>query len=378
MQTFRVLLAAAFATGLLAACKSASPVSADTHESPRATLFPHDKHGGFDCVDCHTGIPSSTKLGEATPPGIAKCEECHPDVRKPADESTRKVADVVASLERREPRDYQISINHAEHLSRIKTKEANDACRTCHKDEQLPQEGVTRSTSPQMQACTACHYHTQEVAEARCTPCHVSLRRYPLKPIEALAGFSHRGNFVREHGRLAKNTAETCAQCHDQTYCAKCHANATVPFRAEIQFPEKVETDFIHRGDYVSRHQIEAAADPSSCRKCHGSFFCDSCHTQQNISHRNSVAGGTPHNPHPQGWGTDRSAGVNFHGTAARQNILLCAGCHDQAGPANLCVSCHQVGGFANVNPHPPSFLSKHTHSDIRKNGMCIACHKTG
>ena len=376
MKTFRLIVIAALASGLLTACKAARPVSRETHEEPRTSLFPHEKHAALDCVDCHTGIPKSTKLGEAKLPGLAKCEECHPDVQKPTDESTRRVAEALASLGRREPRDYQITFNHVDHLAYIQTKEANDACKTCHKNDQLPEVGAPRSTSPQMQACTDCHYHATEVAQAKCSPCHVSLRRFPLRPIEALAGFSHQGNFVLEHGQLAKNTAETCAQCHDQTYCANCHANATVPFRPEVQFPENVQIDFIHRGDYVSRHQIEAAAEPASCRKCHGSFFCDSCHTQQNISHRNALAKGTPHNPHPLG-GAPPGSG-DFHGVAARQNIITCAGCHDQQGPANLCVTCHQVGGVARTNPHTPSFLSKHPHSDIHKNGMCMACHTNG
>ncbi len=373
MKTLRLVVLAALAGGL--ACKSTRPVSQQTHEEPRTSLFPHEKHASFECADCHAEIPASTRLGQAKLPGAAKCEECHPDLAKPADEATRRVADALASLAKREARDYQISFDHASHLART-TAKGSDACKTCHKEEQLPEVGTARSTSPTMQTCTACHYHSTEVAEAKCTPCHVSLRRFPLRPIEALAGFSHQGNFVKEHGRLAKNSAETCAQCHDQTFCANCHANATVPFRTEIRFPEKVETDFIHRGDYVSRHQIEAAADPAGCRKCHGSFFCDSCHSQQNISHRNALSGRGPHDPHPPGWATPGSG--DFHGTAARQNIITCAGCHDQQGPANLCVTCHQVGGVARTNPHSPGFLSKHPRSDIRKNGMCIACHKDG
>ena len=381
MNAFRLFLMAALAGGSLTSCKPARTVSMETHEDARTSLFPHEKHGALDCVDCHAAIPKATKLGEAQLPGLAKCEECHPDIRKPTDEATRNAAAAAASLRARAPREYQISFNHADHLTYVKTKEPNDACKTCHKDEQLPEVGAPRSTAPQMQACTACHHHATEVAQAKCTPCHVSLRRFPLKPIEALAGFSHQGNFVKEHGKLARTSVETCAQCHDQTYCATCHATATVPFRPEIQFPENVEANFIHRGDYVSRHQIEAAADGSRCRKCHGSFFCDSCHTEQNISRRNTIAGGAPRNPHPPGWATPGSG--DFHGTAARQNIITCAGCHDQQGAANLCVTCHRslgpgIPGVAGKSPHAPGFASKHGREEIRKNGMCVACHTNG
>jgi len=364
MRAFRLTLLLA-AAGLLAACHGARPVSTPA-ETPRASSFPHEKHGGFDCVDCHTGIPSATALGQAKLPGVVKCKECHDlDKMKPADRASH-------TPPVRPAREHQISFSHVQHLKIVKAKEVNDVCKTCHKDEQLPEAGQVRDATPGMQSCTACHYHGKEVAEAKCTPCHVSLRQYPLKPIESLAGFSHQGNWIREHGILSKNSAATCAQCHDQTLCANCHATSTVPFRTEIQFPERVEANFIHRGDYVSRHQIEAGADPASCRKCHGSFFCDSCHKEQNVSGRNFIAGGSPRNPHPAGWAFKGSG--DFHGTAARQNIVSCAGCHDQ-GPASICVSCHRVPGPAGVNIHPGSFLSKHKHSDIAKNAVCLACH---
>ncbi len=372
MNALRLFAVAALAGGLATGCKNTRPVPSDTHEQPRASLFPHEKHGGFDCVDCHTGIPKAAKLGESKLPSVVKCEECHPDIGKPTDEATRKAAAAAAALGQPRSRDYQITFNHQDHLKRIKTKEVNQACTSCHKE--LPEVGLARDIAPPMQSCTACHYHQQEVAQAKCSPCHVSLRQYPLKPIEAIASLSHQGNWVREHRNVAKNGADACAQCHDQSYCANCHANATVPVRPEIRFPERVESDFIHRGDFVSRHQMEAAADPASCRKCHGSFFCDSCHTEQNISFRTRLNGGNPRDPHPIGWANDTSKGAEFHGNAARQNIIGCAGCHDQ-GPAAICVNCHRVGGIAGVNIHPSSFLSKHKHEDIRKNGMCQSCH---
>jgi hypothetical protein len=366
MKTLRVLALAVAAAGLVTACKASRPVGA-THEQPIATTFPHEKHGGFDCIDCHTGIPNAKALGQAKLPGVVKCQECHElDKMTPADRAAH-------TPPTRAPREYQMSFNHNDHLNRIKTKEINQACATCHKE--LPQPGVARDVTPPMQACTACHHHEEEVAAAKCQPCHVSLRRYPLKPIEALAAFSHQGNFIKEHKNIARNGAETCAQCHDQTYCANCHATSTVPFKNEIRFPERVEADFIHRGDFVSRHQIEAAADPASCRRCHGSYFCDSCHKVQNLSPRAS----NPLDPHPKGWAIPGSG--EFHGTAARANIVACAGCHDQA-QGSVCVNCHRslgpnaagIGG----NPHPSDYASHHPRSDIAKNAMCRVCHTNG
>ncbi|GEJ57039.1 multiheme c-type cytochrome [Anaeromyxobacter diazotrophicus] len=374
----RFALIAALAGGLAAGCKSARRISGDTHEEARPSLFTHEKHSSVDCVDCHTEIAQAKRLGEAKLPPVSKCEECHPDLANPTDDTTRNAAAAAASLAHRPARDYQLTFDHEGHLKRLQAKDVNQACARCHKD--LPEAGVVRDVTPTMATCTSCHHHQQDVALARCSPCHVSLRRYPLKPIEALAAISHQGNWIRGHGGAAKNGAETCAQCHDQTYCATCHTAATVPFRPEIRFPERVEADFIHRGDYVSRHQMEAAADPASCRKCHGSFFCDSCHRAQNLS-SNLVAGGNPNNPHPLGWANDKSKGSAFHGNAARNNIIACAGCHDQ-GAASICTTCHRSFGPGQPglggNPHPGDFRLKHSRADIRKNGMCLACHTAG
>ncbi len=356
MKTLRLLLITAAAAGLTTGCKSARLVPKETFETPRTTTFPHSKHDGIDCTECHADVVKATTLGQIKLPTAAKCAECH-DV-KAADAAGQ----AIRGLKPPESTVYQITFNHAEHLARIK---GSAPCATCHKPQSLPEPGPARDWTPPMQTCTACHHHEEEVSNAQCQPCHVSLRRYPLKPIEALAGFSHQGDFVRGHRNLAKNSAAVCAQCHDQTYCARCHATSTAPFRPEIRFPERVDSNFIHRGDYVSRHQIEANADPASCRKCHGSFFCDSCHTEQNVSTRSS---GNPRNPHPPGF-TARDA----HGRAARQNIVACAGCHDQ-GPASICVGCHRVGGIGG-NPHPAGFVSQHRNDNRRTNATCAICH---
>ncbi len=385
MRASRPILALLLAGVLATGCKNARPVAKDTNEDPRASLFPHEKHGMVECADCHGEVAKASRLGAAVMPPVDKCEECHPDLKKPSDDATRNAAAAAAAMGSREPREYQISFDHEGHLGMIGTdaKDPSASCKTCHTDDTLPNPGAARRHAPAMQTCTACHHHEQEVAEAKCSPCHVSLRRYPLQPIRALAGLSHTGEFTRRtHGLLAKDSAASCAQCHDQTYCATCHANATVPFRPSIQFPEKVANDFIHRGDFVSRHQIEAAADPAGCRRCHGSYFCDSCHKEQRVSHRNAISGNAGvRNPHPPGWASRGSP--EFHGAAARQNIVTCAGCHDQQGAANLCVTCHRslgpgISGSAGKSPHPPGFANKHGRDEIRKNGMCVACHTNG
>lgn len=314
------------------------------------TTFPHEKHGGFDCHDCHTGIIKSAKLGDSKLPGVAKCEECHD--RSKAEDKAKY------SPPRREEREYELRFDHTAHLKRV----AKGDCTVCHKE--LPDPGEPWKTAPPMSACLGCHEHRVDFDQVRCQRCHLSLKRFPLRPVSE---FAHTASWVKEHGKLTRGSAETCAACHDQTYCARCHATSTTSGRPEIHFPEKVETDFIHRGDFLSRHQIEQQADPASCRKCHGSFFCDSCHKEQSLSGRSL----SPRSPHPSPAWTTKGSG-QFHGDAARSNMVACAGCHDQ-GAASVCVLCHRKGGVVQQGggrTHPPGFKP----TDKSK-AMCQACH---
>jgi hypothetical protein len=353
-------LVAVLAGVALAGCR-AQKVKQPQERDLSGTTFPHSAHEGVGCATCHEDVTKANRLGVYRPPTVEKCLECHEHKTAADKETYRPPA--------RAARDaYTIRFDHAGHLARMKDKKDDAACLACHSQAALPEPGARARPTPPMATCTACHQHAKDVSEARCTPCHVSLKRFPLQPIAQFTEFSHGVNFIREHGRMAESSVETCAQCHDQTYCATCHANATLPLRPEIRFPENVTSDFIHRGDYTSRHQYDVERDPASCRKCHGERFCDSCHQAQRISPGVANA----RNPHPPGW-VRRGSGA-FHGDAARQNIVNCASCHDQ-GAASNCVACHQVGGVGG-NPHPRGFLSKHEREDIGKNVACRACHR--
>ncbi len=295
--------------------------------------------------------PKYTFPHSTLPTGAAAkaCSDCHDKV--PAAPPARRV-------------DVALTFSHADHLPRV-----NGDCTKCHTA--LVEPGIAKAPVPPMSTCTGCHNHAMDYAQAKCQPCHVDLKRYRLKPV---SDFKHAGDFLRTHGQMARTSAATCAACHEQTSCAECHAATTRPFKADIQWPEKVESSFIHRGDYVSRHVIDASADPASCRRCHGSAFCEACHNEQNVSPQSPSA--TPRDPHPPGWAS-RSA----HGAAARQNIVSCAGCHDQ-GARSICVSCHKPNGPGG-NPHPPGWTQRHppgpgggpNADDLRNNSACRICH---
>jgi len=353
-------LLVAVAAAFLAACAAKDTKPAAKADPPY--VFPHSPHveNDVDCKACHAAIVRDTRL-EARVRHVSlpkknsdTCSGCH-------DDKDFKAKIKLAIPARTRP--FDVRFNHAAHLAK-----QGVSCTTCHKA--LPEAGQVQPARVPMEACTGCHNHQADFKAGRCTPCHVDLKRYE-KP---MAAFQHAGDFLRTHGALARSSAESCAACHEQTFCADCHSATTAPGRQAVLFPEAVQRDFIHRGDYQSRHMIDAGANPASCRKCHGSNFCDSCHTQRNLT---QSAGVQPQNPHPAGWGIVGTG--DFHGPAARKNIVLCAGCHDN-GASAICVSCHQVGGRAsnpsNPNgPHPASFVSKRKGEDRTKRAMCMTCH---
>ncbi|HVO18274.1 MAG TPA: cytochrome c3 family protein [Anaeromyxobacter sp.] len=338
---------------LLAAGCSAKALLPEAKSEEPVYNFPHQPHvdGDVPCTACHAAVAASSALEAnvrhvrfpAKPSKDPACNGCHdsdPDVSFPV---------------RTAP--FRLRFDHTAHLRRVKDGD----CKVCHKD--LPEVGDASLKSPPMAVCTGCHNHQQSFAEARCNQCHLDLRG--LKPVTA---FAHVGDWLKLHGAAARPSAESCAACHDQTYCAECHAAQTVAALPVVIFPEQVDRDFIHRGNYVSRHMIDAQANPASCRTCHGSAFCSACHTEQGVS-ETAV---NVRDPHPAGWATDKGTS-HFHGDAARRDILACAGCHDN-GASAVCVGCHQMGGVGG-NPHPNAFLRRHEGEEPHYQKMCSACH---
>ena len=318
---------------------------------------PHETHkkNDVDCLFCHESIEHATNLGGKLLPDEAKCLECHSD-DKDKGNCNKCHTDVKKAGPFVQP-DRHIVLSHEKHLK------SGAECGNCHKE--LPgQHATPEGAMPvAMATCRGCHNHEEDYKAGRCTTCHEDLSRYPLKP---LADFQHEGNFVKEHPRAARASSATCAQCHEQTFCSDCHAKTTHP-QIELKFPEKVDSDFIHRNDFLGRHSTEARSDPAMCHRCHSDSFCNNCHEAQSLT----PGAKSPLDPHPTGWSWPASP--NFHGPEARRDISSCAACHDQ-GPATNCISCHKVGGIGG-DPHPMGFSDRHPRSEISKNSMCTYCH---
>jgi len=95
------------------------------------------------------------------------------------------------------------------------------------------------------------------------------------------ANYVHTPDWTGVHRTRAYQGEAVCNLCHTQSYCNDCHVT-----RSELKPSLKNQTETYrrtpHRGDYLSRHRIDARLDPTSCFRCHGnpkaSKTCAPCH----------------------------------------------------------------------------------------------------
>jgi hypothetical protein len=175
----------------------------------------------------------------------------------------------------------------------------------------------------------------------------------------------HDAAFLRRHGDLSTFEQSLCQTCHTQRDCQACHDVSQGWMMAGLHVPEAFQGPFVHRGDFMSRHSIEARAASARCATCHAPQTCDACHLKSGVS------GNALHtrNIHPPGWVGSSAAFTSLHGREARRDLLSCAGCHEQ-GPATNCIRCHKVGAYGG-NPHPHGWDSAREPSAQ----MCRYCH---
>jgi hypothetical protein len=343
----RPALAALVAIAVLVGCGRPRSVDRDR------IRFSHAPHAaaGVTCTACHA---DAARPGAVVLPPEARCRACH--TRAPE----RRCAychSAPLAPQRYARADRELRFSHERHAPRV-----DGNCMACH--------GVgadTRTvrrfepTIPTMDGC-ASRCHGEDLRALACARCHASLRRYAIDEVSVVR---HGPGFARHHGAEARAAGPTCAQCHDPTFCARCHAAMPGLPVADLD-PLSVTRDFVHRGDFMARHPEESRFGTVTCARCHGVDFCDGCHRAS------GVGGGVgPASAHPPGW--LNPASPNGHAREARRNLLSCASCHE-SDATQVCVPCHRVGGAA-PHPHPPGFQAA---IDARQHSVCTVCHGVG
>jgi hypothetical protein len=87
-------------------------------------------------------------------------------------------------------------------------------------------------------------------------------------------------DFMSKHRIFASNSRAACASCHEESFCADCHAHKEEILPSD-KYPNAPERALPHRGDYLSQHKIDGMIDPASCFACHGrqnNEGCKRCH----------------------------------------------------------------------------------------------------
>lgn len=340
----RVWLVAVVLLSALIACTSPQ----------RLTRFPHDKHLAsaaqrcgepgqppcLSCASCHAGVSQGRTRSR---PSTELCESCH--------EPSPNLAVYVTRPAPLELGPRAIVFSHDQHLA---LQRINGQCVGCHAGAVSEQPGPR--LFPTMEACLSCHEHESQFDAAVCTNCH---ERGDLPQLRPESFMRHDATWLRHHAEGARRGEALCEACHSEQDCTDCHGmfqNLAI----EERQPDAIERDLVHRADFMTRHAIEAEAQPTTCVRCHQPRTCDGCHVQRGVS--GNALGAL--NPHPPGW----NAGSG-HGLAARRQLFQCASCHDQ-GAATNCIRCHSSGGPGG-NPHPNGWSSSRT-PDAQ---MCRYCH---
>ncbi|MET0794567.1 MAG: cytochrome c3 family protein [Polyangiaceae bacterium] len=333
-----------FVAALAAACGERS--------APR---FPHALHlaglacGGagqpacLRCNSCHA--LSESRAGRDTP-SVERCALCH--------HANRDLPAAVIAAAPERPYG-AIAFNHDRHLA---LPSVGGQCVGCH-------SGVVQVRAPAlppMSQCFGCHEHEEQWRAGQCAPCHAA---GDLKRLMPQTFLRHEGGFMRHHGIEAVQQKRLCQACHAQADCDSCH-DVSQDLSVERRRPEAIQRSFVHRGDFMTTHPLEARSQPTRCLRCHTTESCDACHTLRGLS--GSLINGR--NPHPLGWVGGTANARSLHGSAARRDILACASCHDQ-GPSTNCIRCHKVGAYGG-NPHPAGWKSTRSESSQ----MCRYCHE--
>lgn len=329
----------------LGACASVLGIRSAGERRP----FEHRPHvvEGVSCTRCHDQTAAAESDSPVALPETALCLECHD---RPHD---RRRCRSCHGLEDTDHRTHQarhyLTFAHRSHV-----RELDGQCVRCHEDVQ----SAGARLLPKMADCLGCHEHSNDFELRACGRCHQNLETEEVRPSSHVV---HGPDFTRSHGPQASAQADLCATCHSEVDCASCHGAQVpaLPQRLQFTWPR---LEGIHRANFLSRHALEARADPGLCVTCHSTDSCQACHAEAEVA-----TGASTGSPHPPGW---VGLASNLHGPAARRDPLSCASCHGGAGEM-LCVSCHEVGGVGG-NPHPPGFESSKNRSTELP---CRLCH---
>lgn len=273
---------------------------------PPNLVFDHALHldRGVPCVRCHADVREVQVATRAQLPRMETCLECHHD----GGEATGACAAChpsgpdgrlrtwMSNGERLVPSlGNPFGIGHTAEYWRNHGSDARAAKATCYE----------------------CH------SEPECLVCHDGAR----KVLQV-----HPNDWITLHPVPAKHGALQCMSCHnEQQYCATCHERIGIGPQAAPQLraknlrvhpPASIWVDTPGPG----HHGIWASRDIASCASCHREEGCIRCHASSTVSGGGFGRGGLGISPHPPGF---RGQACSM----LRKNARVCLKCHAPADP---------------------------------------------
>ncbi len=216
---------------------------------------------------------------------------------------------------------------------------------------------------------------------------------------------NHQAGWNSDHRRAASKpeSGTNCSHCHDSGFCADCHSGGAVgnglgiaPGTAQHTPTTTDGRDFMprsHRSAFRETHPIQAAENPTSCKRCHPVSYCTDCHRQYQPadmafqSHRKGFsdlqtsAVGPKHATFaPNSCGTchprsllPKQRWTSSHRQEARRNLAACQSCHPDG---DVCMICHSARSGLRVKIHPGNWSSiKGKLQKASGRRSCNKCH---
>ena len=238
---------------------------------PGPLKFDHSAHAKQTCESCHGDLRNVDLATTRHLPTMASCLTCHTSGTDQRQCTTCHFSKVGGLVETEFPHGTLVPLrsglgdDHGPMFARDHKQQARRLDATCN----------------------ACH------DKSECVECHQGV----VKPADF-----HRGNYLLVHATEAKRGRPDCSACHRaQTFCAGCHERSGLGMRGRTDFSRFDANRAFHPTGWASEmpgagnlHASVARRNVSSCASCHRDDDCARCHSAEATSLRIS--------PHPPNW----------------------------------------------------------------------------
>ncbi|MEW5702574.1 MAG: cytochrome c3 family protein [Candidatus Zixiibacteriota bacterium] len=348
----RSILISAIVSG--AAILSVATVSARKKLDFSFSHRTHLEKVGVTCDACHAGATTAITAAVNLLPQPDVCITCHEEADFPGKNYTPDI------LPERE-----VIFDHQKHVDSLKL-----LCNVCHAD--VERAGKAPSAAlPAMSVCVDCH--RQKGISDDCSICHTR--------VETRRPADHVADWMLDHMEVARQEARTCETCHRQTYCQECHAGPALglavkgdasapvdhigPLATAQEGKDILILQRVHELNYRYIHPVDVKSKKSDCSVCHETrAFCVTCHKPENDLERYRPV-----------WHDVSAFTFSGHAELARNDIEVCARCHDRDVAEPTCLRCHR----SIVSPHTEGFMRDvHGPWHDDDNAVCFVCHDPG